>query len=718
MYDRTITARYLDAQMQADPSFKAEYHSTADIDAMIDLLADAWDPEKKRQLRKFTPDELAFMENERILCALDARYYYTRYVRIVDAETRRLVRFTMNVAQEVVFDVWSEMEAKGWAIMMLQLKARRLGLSTLSTVEIGRRMQFRAETAAIIASSTPEKSTALVKIMGDIWDQMPWWLMPTPTAIVDGVPTEFAEHNASLSIQAGNQFSGMGRGGTPSAVLLSEVCEWRDPYGDIDSSLLKAIIEGPEVFFMLESTALGRDNWYHHKWRISKDGWPNVKLYPMFLPWFVGRDIYPSEGWLLKHPVPGGWIPDDRLIAHAERARAFVKSNPRLRKFIGTDWVMPREQMWWYHVNREEDERNGILNLFLAEVCADDMEAFQSTNVSAFTHEVIQNCRDRVKEPLGVYKLVGVRGSEEDIPQDQRPMSTEIDRDKPCIPIDCVWGRFEGHYQLVPVKFDGFSASPGHGYIFIWEWPKPGYEYAYGCDTAEGIGLDRTGLEMVRKDTLTEPDAQVCEVFSDRIGTLDFWPWCMALGTLYSPTHRGERKQAKSCIEVKFGADALQYELRKRGWSNFLVWPRVLDAKKIDLSRSQKLGFVTNTWSRPIMVDKLLTWINRDRIDINSPYLIDEMSSFEKEEEKQSIRAANGAHDDRLISMGIVIFALHLHEVYSDKVALAERREAQSHQADPEYDPGFQGRDFGMEYSINTFEAHHKLPTKVPRLLP
>ena len=147
-------------------------------------------------------------------------------------------------------------------------------------------------------------------------------------------------------------------------------------------------------------------------------------------------------------------------------------------------------------------------------------------------------------------------------------------------------------------------------------------------------------------------------------------------------------QQAKASIEVRFGGDALQYELRKRGWANFLVWPRVLDSKKIDLGRANKLGFVTNTWSRPNMVNIILTWINRNRIQVNSPYLIEEMEAFEKGEDNTQIRAAYGEHDDRIMALGFILFAFHIHEIHSDKITTADRRESEQGQADPEWDRG------------------------------
>ena len=95
------------------------------------------------------------------------------------------------------------------------------------------------------------------------------------------------------------------------------------------------------------------------------------------------------------------------------------------------------------------------------------------------------------------------------------------------------------------------------------------------------------------------------------------------------------------------------------------------------------------------MVNIILTWINRNRIQVNSPYLIEEMEAFEKGEDNTQIRAAYGEHDDRIMALGFILFAFHIHEIHSDKITTADRRESEQGQADPEWDPGFQGRDHG-----------------------
>ena len=696
MYSKEITARFLEAQKAADPTFKAEYHSIADCQAMIVLLADAWDPEERRQTRKLTFDEIAFIENEQIVCTHDFLYFSTRYAKIIDYE-KRLVLFQPNDAQRIILDIWAENEEHRWAIMMLQLKARQLGMSTLTELAVMHRLQFSSEVDALVASSTPEKSKKMAKMMRTAWDHMPWWLMPRATAIQDGLPVEFRETHASLEISAGNKFSGMGRGSTPGVFHGSEICEWPNPREDIDGSLINAIHETADVFFIIESTALGRGNWFHDKWKFSKKNWmkDGSKLCPIFLPFFVGRDIYPDAGWLLKHPIPANWIPADRLITLSNRCEDEAHKNDRIRKYLGEHWVMPKEMLWWYERTEAEYRQTEQLNQFRAECCSNDLEAFQSTTHSAFSADVIEVVRDRVRVPVGVYKLVGRRGSEEDIPQLLRPTAAEEDRTQPRIPIRCAWGRFEGNYELVPVKYQGDSSMSPMGLIFIYQHPKQGYLYGYGCDTAEGIGQDRSVLEFVRKDTLTEPDVQVCEFASDFVSGLELWPWCMALGTYFSPEGPDGRQQALSSIEVRFGGDALQYELRKRGWANFLIWPRVLDSKKIDMARANKLGFVTNTWSRPNMINILLTWINRSRILINSQFFIDEMEAFEQDEDTQKLKAGFGEHDDRVMALGFCLFAFHVHEVYSSKISLADMRESEKSTEDPVWTPGVQGRDLG-----------------------
>src|SRR5262245_1630497 len=364
MYDRATTDRFLAAQAAQTETFDPRPYARADVEGLTALLADAYDPETRAQTRELTRDEITFIDHERLLCTHDFRYWATHYAYIVTFE-KILARFQPNLAQELILDLWGEMDAKRWAIMMIQLKARQLGVSTLTELAVAHRVQFWPDVDAVVASSTPIKTDKLSKMIRTVWEHTPWWLMPRVTKVSNLMPAEFGGHNSALDCsQSGNQFSGVSRGSTPNVAHFSELCEWSNPAEDIDASFLNAVHETPYVFAILESTALGRDNWWHSKWRLSKEGWTRgrARLCPIFLPWYVGSDIYPDRGWLAKHPVPYTWQPDEQLEHYAARAAAYVQAHPRLREHLGTGWTMPREQLWWYDVTREEYKQSNELN--------------------------------------------------------------------------------------------------------------------------------------------------------------------------------------------------------------------------------------------------------------------------------------------------------------------------------------------------------------------
>ncbi len=691
--------------MRETPGFLAERHSLADIESMIALLDDAWDPVERKQLRRLTEDEQTYVLNERFVCTHDF-WYYLNYVWINDF-TKKLTRFVPNVAQKAILDIWSEMERKRFAIMMLALKARQLGASTLTEIAVAHRVQFWPDVDAVVASSTPGKTERLSKMIRTCWEHMPWWLMPRTTKMFNLMPAEFGELNSALDCsQSGNQFSGVSRGSTPNVFHGSEMVEWDDPAKDIDASLLNAIHETPFVFVFLESTANGLDDWWHKKYKFSKVGWSRgtSRLCPIFLPWYVGRDIYPDEGWLRKHPVPMKWQADEHIALHAARAASYVQNNPRLKKILGPHWVMPIEQQWWYAVERENAREAGQLNRFYSEVPADDHEAFQATKHSVFPLEIVSAYRERTKDPIGTYKLIGIGEQREDIHIDQRPTALEIDTSKPRIPIRCQWGPHESRYELVPVQFQGYDLATD-GVILIWEFPKDGFDYVFGVDTGDGLGLDSSVVEGIRKGTVTENDRQILEVASPYINALAFWPWAYALASFYAPTINGEKKQPKVVIDCMKAGLGLQEKMRGIGWWHF--HRQIIQTQKRIAANGirSKDGFYANEQTRSWCLDLLQTYLNNQWIDINSPLFVGEMGSFTKDEHKLSARAAFGGHDDRLSSTGMALFSEYGAEVRLPRLSLAEQRAQAKTEADPEYDPGWQGRDLTKEgASVQTLE--------------
>ncbi len=695
MYHPQVTERAIDRLQQAldaeckrkkEKLWQLEYHSIRQVERTNKHFQDLLDDDGQLR-RPLKPDEQRWIRNERMVCQADFRYWSSRYAKIRNWE-EQLILFSPNIAQQITIDIWGEMEAAGRGIEEQDLKARQLGISTVTELGALHRTQFYPHVNAVVASSDPQKSLLMSQMMERALDNQPWFLVPKITGYNKGELIEFGDQDSGITVQHGTQVSGIARGSTPTVCHLSELIDFDNPEQLVDAALFRAMHPSPWLFLVLESTALGRHNWWHDTWIQSKEKYHLglARLRPKFLPWFVGQDIYPTETWLRARPIRENWIPAGITQKHAERAEAYVRSNELLRKYLGENWTMPREQMWFWEVEREVYKDKGLLSQWHSEMPADDVEAFQSTSVSAIDAEVISIYRENcTKAPLGVFGFNGPG-----IPPRLQPDRRDIDTSRPPIKVD-------EDYTLIPLRFHGYASTDPLGKLFIWEWPKPGFEHGIGVDTSDGIGLDRSVIEGMRKgDFILNNDTQVCEFASPYVNSADLAPLVYPILKLYSVPIGGTVRQAKAVIECMGNGSNTQLELRKMGWANFHQWTRY-DKKKLNLAVSQTIGWVTNSWSRPMMMDYLLKALRDGMCDINSPWFVDEMADLDRDISQQSIKATFGAHDDRIMAWGIVWFSLHIMELLGPVRSAMQRR---SHGPDntlvyPRYQAGWQARDTG-----------------------
>lgn len=620
---------------------------------------------KAKRPSGLTLDEKDFIRNEIAVCRLDFRYWSSRYAKVRHWRGGHLVPFNFNVAQRIVLSYWSELEEAGLAIACMSLKARQLGISTITEMAVAHRVQFKPYINSIVGSSDPEKSKLMANMMEICWEEQPWWLVPEMTARRAGQLIEFGKQNSGVSIQHGTQFSGIARGTTTNTVHLSEICDYDRPEELIDASLMGAAHESPELFLVLESTAKGRHNWWHNTWLYSKETWPRTLLKPIFLPWFVGSDLYPTKTEMKRNPIPEAWVPSELTQNHMERARLYVQADPMLKKHLSKDWTMPLEQAWWWECKREEAIRKKELSQFLSEYPADDQEAFQSSRISAFDAEIIIETRNRARaqEPLGVFAITG-----DVVTQRLMPDARDLEKDLPNIPIKARWhqGIPAINFDLMPLKFRSYQEDP-NGRLYIWKFPETDAKYAIGVDTSDGIGQDRSIIQVVRlKDPFkpNELDEQVAEFASPYVNARDMWPLCLAVGSMYSVPVGGKVEQIRQVIECNGNGESIQYELRKLGWWHFHPWQHY-DSKK-PYRQSQKIGWFTNIRTRGMAVDTILTAVRDGWLQINSPWFVDEMEDFERDEFKQSIKAGYGGHDDRIMALAFVVFSSYVNEITTD----------------------------------------------------
>lgn len=644
--------------------WELQRHTLAEITHAINHFDELWDPDARELRRPLAPDEAQFITNERRVCALDFNYWELNYAWIVNHQ-KQPQRFRPNVAQSIITELWGEAEERRVAIWMQQLKARRLGVSTHSELAVQHRFQFHPYSNCVVASADPDKSVLMAGMIGYNFEQQPWWLVPTPTKIHRGMPAEFGEIHTGLTIQAGNQFNGVARGSTPNVVHLSELCEWQDAEALVDASLMRAIIDNPMVFGILESTAFGRGNWWHLTWKQTKADWDRgrARMRPVFLPWYVGTDLYPSESDLRARPIPPDWVPQDRTIHHAERARQYVLGNPLLFQYLAKynrHWQMPKAQMWFWEMEYETAREKKTLNLFFQELCSDDTEAFQSSNVPVIDQEILLNYRERTRPPLAAYTIIG-----EGIPESLVVSRRQWDLDQPPINVNIqqLLSRLPLKYQFIPLVVDDYYGTLDPMMkLFVWEWPEEDESYGIGVDTSDGIGQDRAVIEAIRKASLRRCDAQVAEFASPYIKAFQLWPLTLAISTFYSTyqSRLGRRQQARIAIEIRGNGETVQYELQKRGWTNFHPWKRYDNKKPTSDGDANKLGVYTNVWFRSQMMDLFLSLVDEESFDVPSRFFVEEMEALERDLDQQKAKAAYGEHDDRIMAAGFPLFSMHV----------------------------------------------------------
>jgi len=421
---------------------------------------------------------------------------------------------------------------------------------------------------------------------------------------------------------------------------LSEVASYGNPDELIEASLFKCVHPHPDVFGVLESTAEGDSGWWYDTYWESKAKWRlnRSRLCPLFLPWFLGTDKYPTETWIRTHPTPKNWRPSVETRKMMAKAKMYVDSAPVLSNVLTDKWELPEHQAWYWELQFEEACSKGKEKLFQQELPTDDRDAFQGSYDNVFGREIIADVWTKRKTAYGVYGIVG-----QSIEDRQEPDHDEIDTTEQIIPV--VYRSRKGEtyrWELLPLqwtepfdKIEDIRDDHSHmGKLFIWHHPEPGYDYSIGIDTSNGIGSDATVIAVARRGrTPQENDVQVAEFRSDQVSHVEAYAWAMAIAAYYAKYMEdttSHREPYVSVEQIMAVGDTCQLQMSKMGYGRFHHFGRYDGAPKhIRKSKSTKRGWFTNSWSRPLLTDGFVILVKNGWYKVNSPYTLREMSQWE-----------------------------------------------------------------------------------------
>ena len=363
-----------------------------------------WDPKRKQTTRGLTPDEQAFVDHERLVCAVDYRYWAERYATILRDGNRLAPLTPFWASQEFTLQRLAARELAESqkripdGVLVNVLKARQLGETTLSISILTWRMTSAPNRMQLIAGDVPEQSSYMFGMLERILAGLPWFLNPgtiPPTNIGDIVT--LANQSATMigagkSMRGGLQDKGgeksnLGRGKTISAAHLSELSTWERPEG-LDSSLFVALPQHPMTFAILESTAKGRSGWWPDHWYASQEGL--TRFANLFIPWYIE-----PKKW--RREPPPGWQPTQTTIEHATRVERTSEA------ILGQVTRLDPDQQYWYESERAAYDRKDKLYEFFEEYPADAEEAFQHSGKSIFSPKTLDYLRNRQRPLLDCF---------------------------------------------------------------------------------------------------------------------------------------------------------------------------------------------------------------------------------------------------------------------------------------------------------------------------
>lgn len=625
-------------------------------------------PGESSNVFRFSKDEQQWIQNEMLMCACSFPYWFYRYF-FINTKEGNIQRPEVLIAQEIFLAILAEIDLKGLPILLLVLKARQLGISTVTEALILWIAIFVGGSKTVVASAEEQKSEAMAEMVWLGLEMLPLWMQPVLTRDDRKMGPEFGLIHSEILLQHGSMTKGIARGSTPIAAHLSEVSYYPDPIETIESSLINAMHENPRTFLVLESTARKKNDWWHKTWLNNRKGEDTGynRFTCLFLPWYVGRDKYPTADWMKNHPIPKGWKPMKETLKQAAEAKLYVATTPLLKKYMPRNWEMPIEQMWtWEFRYVEAKSDDAKFKVHLAEFASDERTCFQSKKLSVFPAGVLEDLEENRKDRKYTdYAIVGSGISENYSLKEF--WSSHKQR------IDVSWQTITGeylHWKLIPLK-ETPRDDKQKFYVRVWDPPRPGYNYNIGIDIASGSGQNNTSFSVNRiGQSNEEPDFEAALLCSPWIPSPDTPAFANVLGIWYGQ-YMSPLAEAKIAPEVqKAVGDFISYGLNKLGYQNFYYMKR-FDVRSHPGAKPTRRGWASVSWSQQMMKEAFEHAIKNGWYIVNSDELMAELESLESDETeggKVIYDHARDDTDDTYVSGGISYFTAHDEETIMQRI--------------------------------------------------
>jgi len=684
MYHPDLIAEDADLVLKTFPAAFPDGLPEYSVDDAAVLTASAMQAvdENGQFTRALSAEESQFISLARVRVTFDFPWFAERFCWI-DEEGHGLRRLSpFWESQSLVLQQLAHMEKENVeqgspdGLLLNILKARQLGVSTLSEALVAHRLVTRSHIRALSGADVEEQAGYLFRMVVRIYDQLPWFLKPGRVYFNKNRELSLANQcflktawgkSTRGALQSATGLEGskgsIGRGQTYSVVHISELPTWENPE-QLDTALLPAIPYAPDTLVLYEATAEFAGDWWHKHWLASGEGVGRFRN--IFIPWSAEPSKY-------SLPAPVGWVPSTTTQKHAEKCE---RDSPRW--FNGKTVRLNRNQMYWYETTRKFYESKGQLYKFLKEYPADDQECFQYAGRSIFTLEQLEQIdqagsQRKLKDVWAVepaYEVADLRRTGKADAEDDDP-NPDLQPKRvvpPLAPHETPYGS--------PIQHETNPVPPGYGFrrlspaqlqampnlrqavLAIWEYPRlrGSRRYIMAVDVSDGLGQDYS-IDVIRQPTIEEPAEQVAQYCTNKLDPKGLAFVCDAIGRYYADS---DGIEALAAIETNNHGLATQDTLQLHlGYGHFYVW-EYADAASPERRYSTRIGWLTSPRTRPLLLASYYGAIttfdpitHQPDLVLNSPITRGELRHFITATTIGEAEAARGQHDDAVMSSAI-----------------------------------------------------------------
>jgi hypothetical protein len=530
---------------------------------------------------------------------LETRNYMPKCLKI-RTKKGTLEPFKINDAQETVLQKIEEIQAKRKPVKVIVLKARQLGISTFAEGYIFKNTATKKLRNAQIVAHEDSASQNLYGMYKTFYDNLPPELTPmqkysnAQELLFENPTTDINEKRKNPGLQSRVRVSTAKNVNTGRSFTIHYLHASEVAFWadakTLMTGLMQAVPNEPDTLVMIESTANGVGGYFYDLWQKAERG--ENDFVPIFLPWYTDR---------------GYTKPFDT----EEEKRQFVEE-----------------------VNHTVTNDEGV-------------------KIHTYEYELIQLVMEKYGMDLTYEQLNwrrwcianNLNGDEEQFAQEYpaTPEEAFIVSGRPKFNISALRQYLkqcrEGRRGFFDMK-DGlvtFREDPA-GYVEMWKDREKDMFYCIGADVAEGL-----------------KDGDYSDAY---VGDSKFDVVCSWHGHIDPDLYGKELvKMARYYNDAYLGVEANNHGLttlkavQREDYYN-IFYMKSYD--KIADIVTQKMGWQTNSRTKPLMIDKFAEFLREKWLGIKSKLMIEECLTYVIDD-KGSTNAQDGCYDDSVMAGAILL---------------------------------------------------------------